>query len=259
MPIRLNRRSFLKKGAPFLHAARHALSWGGLSLAGAAALDREWRYYGGNPGYNRYSSLNQINISNVAKLRVAWTYNTGDKMDRPRTTMECTPIVVGRVMYVTTPLLKVRALDAASGRLRWNFDPFNEIGEFENSGAESIRNDIGGCLRNRGGGRRRGNAARSKISHRMRDLFNDVDRARAYSDDDWSGARELEIGEIQAGVFQRHHCGRIGELCVPGHPARLQVRLDIVEWLEVFYFSRNPASEVGSIEQGDGTDAAATG
>jgi len=42
-------------------------------------------------------------------------------------------------MYVTTPLLKVRALDARSGELLWNFDPFATIPEFSNPGAESIR------------------------------------------------------------------------------------------------------------------------
>src|ERR1700687_959589 len=87
----------------------------------------------------RHSPLDQINIHNVKNLRVAWTHNTGDKMNRPRTTMECTPIVVDGVMYITSPLLKVRALEATSGRVLWNFDPYTEIGAFENPGAESIR------------------------------------------------------------------------------------------------------------------------
>jgi quinoprotein glucose dehydrogenase len=139
MPKPLDRRSFLKRCAALLHTARYALGWGDLSVADAAAPEREWRHYGGDAACNRYSLLDQVNVRNVQKLRVAWTYNTGDKMDRPRTTIECTPIVVDGVMYVTTPLLKVRALDAASGRLLWNFDPFSEIGKFENPGAESIR------------------------------------------------------------------------------------------------------------------------
>jgi len=68
--------------------------------------------------------LDQIDRSNVHNLRVAWTYHTGDKMDRPQTTIECTPVVVDGVMYITTAQLKVCALDAANGRLLWRFDPF---------------------------------------------------------------------------------------------------------------------------------------
>src|SRR5689334_23031228 len=139
MPTRLNRRSFLKQGMPLLHTARYVPGWGGRIVASTGSKQSEWRHYGGDAACNRYSSLDQINIGNVQKLRVAWTHNTGDKMDRPRTTMECTPIVVEGVMYITTPLLKVRALNAASGKLLWNFDPFSEIGEFQNPVAESIR------------------------------------------------------------------------------------------------------------------------
>lgn len=135
----LDRRSFLKSCAAVLHTSIDLLGLGFLRVARAASPERGWRYYGGDPGYSRHSRLDQINIRNVKDLRVAWTHNTGDKMNRPRTTMECTPIVVDGVMYITSPLLKVRALEAASGKVLWNFDPYTEIGAFENPGAESIR------------------------------------------------------------------------------------------------------------------------
>ena len=45
-------------------------------------------------------------------------------MERPATTIECTPIVVDGVMYITTPMLQVQALDAATGKLLWTFDPY---------------------------------------------------------------------------------------------------------------------------------------
>ena len=64
----------------------------------------------------RYSALDQINRSNVHNLRVAWTYHTGDKRDRPQTTIECTPVAAEGVLYITTALLSVRALSAATGR-----------------------------------------------------------------------------------------------------------------------------------------------
>jgi quinoprotein glucose dehydrogenase len=199
----------------------------------------EWRYYGGDPGGSRYSSLDQINRSNVSKLQVAWTYHTGEKryqgakaaqVRNPHTTaadlaegkkvydsfcagchmaggqgpdltshvfkygdadgalfstifegvpnspmpglydsekvvwqvaayvkslrrggpasdssaerftlgwerdarysvMECTPIVANGLMYIVTLFSKVQALDPASGRVVWSFDPFQD-GDF---------------------------------------------------------------------------------------------------------------------------------
>ncbi len=70
----------------------------------------------------RYSTLSQINQKTVKNLKVAWTYHTGDKGQ-----MECTPIVVEGVMYVTTPSLKVAALDPATGRELWKYDPFRVV------------------------------------------------------------------------------------------------------------------------------------
>lgn len=86
--------------------------------------DRTWRMYRGGPESNAYSSLDQINRHNVRQLRVAWVYRTGDAREGSRSTIECNPIVVGRVMYVTSPQLKVMALDAATGEHLWTFDPF---------------------------------------------------------------------------------------------------------------------------------------
>ncbi|MGA2136050.1 MAG: PQQ-binding-like beta-propeller repeat protein [Bryobacteraceae bacterium] len=92
-----------------------------LGAAFGAGADREWPVYGGGPGSTRYSSLDQINRDNVARLAVAWTYDTGDAF--PDSEMECNPIVVHGVLYATTPKLRLIALDAATGKLRWSFDP----------------------------------------------------------------------------------------------------------------------------------------
>src|SRR5262249_43923633 len=81
----------------------------------------EWRVYGGGPENTHYSRLRQINRANVGKLQVAWTYDTGDAF--PGSEMQCNPIVADGVLYATTPKLRVIALDAATGRLRWSFDP----------------------------------------------------------------------------------------------------------------------------------------
>src|SRR6187399_1320127 len=101
----------------------------GLSLAcparatGASAESVDWPNAGNDKGGQRYSTLDQINRDNVKTLAVAWTYHTGDA--GAGTTIECTPLVVDGVMYVTTVLTRVVALDAASGREIWKFDPFD--------------------------------------------------------------------------------------------------------------------------------------
>jgi quinoprotein glucose dehydrogenase len=83
----------------------------------------EWRVYGGDKGSTRYSPLTQINRSNVAGLKVAWVFHTGDMRSDPPSTMECSPIVVDGVMYVTSASVKVFAVNAATGEKLWQFEP----------------------------------------------------------------------------------------------------------------------------------------
>ena len=92
---------------------------------GSSRPDEEWRYHGGDPGHRQYSRLSQIDRSNVSRLQVAWTYRTGDADGQGRSQIQCNPIVVRGVLYATSPQLKVFALDAASGRELWRFDPFS--------------------------------------------------------------------------------------------------------------------------------------
>jgi quinoprotein glucose dehydrogenase len=96
-------------------------------LCGAGAPEGEWRHYGGDAGGMKYSPLKQIHRGNVARLRVAWTYHTGDMSDGGeylvRSSFEATPLVVGGTMYVTTPFCRLIALDAETGRELWTFDP----------------------------------------------------------------------------------------------------------------------------------------
>ena len=69
----------------------------------------------------RYSRLAQIDRSNVKDLKVAWVYHTGDA-STSGSTIECTPIVVEGVLYVTTVKLKIVALDAATGKPIWEYE-----------------------------------------------------------------------------------------------------------------------------------------
>jgi quinoprotein glucose dehydrogenase len=87
----------------------------------------DWPYYGGDAGGSRYSPLTQINKANVAQLKVAWEYHTGDVSDggagRRKSAFEATPIVADGTMYVSTPFNRVIALDPETGSEKWSFDP----------------------------------------------------------------------------------------------------------------------------------------
>src|ERR1035438_3396283 len=103
--------------------------WGFSALAMMAALHaadttpggsgRDWPAYGGNPAGTRYSSLKQIDRSNVSRLAVAWTYDTADGPGASQTQ----PIVVEGVLYGLTPKHKAIALEGATGKELWRFDP----------------------------------------------------------------------------------------------------------------------------------------
>jgi quinoprotein glucose dehydrogenase len=85
--------------------------------SGTSAID-DWPVTGGQPGQDHYSSLSQINRKNANRLVVAWKYDTGQQGN-----LESNPVVVGRVLYTLTSQPGVIALDAATGKLLWKFDP----------------------------------------------------------------------------------------------------------------------------------------
>lgn len=86
--------------------------------AGAPGGGGDWPAYGGSPAQTRYSSLRQITGANVDRLRVAWTYDTGETGG-----LQTQPIVVDGVFYALTPSHKAFALNAATGERLWLFDP----------------------------------------------------------------------------------------------------------------------------------------
>ncbi len=94
-------------------------AWGRVAATSGTTVD--WGVYRGDPKGNQYSPLAEIHAANVHTLQPAWEYRTGDA--NQRSTMHVNPIVVNGVMYVTTPSLKAVALNAATGRELWVFDP----------------------------------------------------------------------------------------------------------------------------------------
>jgi quinoprotein glucose dehydrogenase len=103
-----------------------AVALSALTAAGQN-LSVEWPVYGGDQAGTKYSSLAEINKDNVLNLRVAWEWKTGDVAmpefgTRPGM-FQNTPLMIGGVLYVSTPYNRVVALDAESGAEIWRFDP----------------------------------------------------------------------------------------------------------------------------------------
>ncbi len=95
-----------------------------LAPAFAADPPSDWRHYLKDSEGTRYAPLDQINRANVKDLRVAWVYKTGNNSDELKTTIQCNPLIVDGVMYMTSPLLEILAVDAATGKEIWTHNPF---------------------------------------------------------------------------------------------------------------------------------------
>src|SRR6185503_6288143 len=91
-----------------------------VAMAQTAPRNADWPLNGGIDNI-RYSTLSQITPQNVSRLQVAWTYDSHDAFKASE--MQSNPVVVDGVLYATTPTLKVVAIDAATGREIWKFDP----------------------------------------------------------------------------------------------------------------------------------------
>jgi quinoprotein glucose dehydrogenase len=87
---------------------------------------QDWPYVGRHAGGTRHSSLAQITRANVAKLEIAWTFDTedwSDGKDMPsRSSFEATPLVIDGILYVPSPMSRLFALDAETGKRIWVFD-----------------------------------------------------------------------------------------------------------------------------------------
>jgi quinoprotein glucose dehydrogenase len=108
-----------------------ALLLASISLAfdahGQVRPESDWPAYGNDPGGMRHSALSQIDRENVAKLKVAWVFHTGDISTgddgNKRSGFESTPILVDGRLYLTTPFNRVIALDPPTGKELWSYDP----------------------------------------------------------------------------------------------------------------------------------------
>jgi quinoprotein glucose dehydrogenase len=94
------------------------------AVLAATPADGDWPNYGRTPGGDRHSPLTQIDRGNVGRLTLAWEFKTGEaaiQTGNP-TALEATPLVIDGVMYLSTPLGTVFALDPVTGKQRWRRD-----------------------------------------------------------------------------------------------------------------------------------------
>ena len=90
-----------------------------------SSLQMDWGRYSSDASGSKYLPLTQIDTGNVQQLTLAWTYESDDYRQSPRTTIECNPIIVDGIIYLTTPGLKVAALYGYNGEVKWTFDPYD--------------------------------------------------------------------------------------------------------------------------------------
>ncbi|GAB4010104.1 hypothetical protein GCM10028808_20240 [Spirosoma migulaei] len=76
----------------------------------------DWPEYLGGPDRNHYSTLTQLNTSNVSQLKVAWEYHSRDSGQ-----VQCNPIIVDGTLYGVTASNQLFALDAATGQQKWRY------------------------------------------------------------------------------------------------------------------------------------------
>lgn len=84
--------------------------------------ESRWQYYGRTPAGTRFAPEAQITPANVSRLSVAWTFHTGE-VTGTGSEDQNTPIQIGGTLYVCTPLNKVFAIDADTGKELWRYDP----------------------------------------------------------------------------------------------------------------------------------------
>nr|WP_294504828.1 membrane-bound PQQ-dependent dehydrogenase, glucose/quinate/shikimate family [uncultured Rhodopila sp.] len=123
--------AFVALGASLVHSVHDTNGSLPVASAGsqsdlAAQPDGDWQAYGRSGFGDRYSPLRQITPDNVKNLKLAWTFHTGDMHgpnDPLETTMEVTPIAANHMVYLCSAHQIAFALDAATGALKWKFDP----------------------------------------------------------------------------------------------------------------------------------------
>ncbi len=87
---------------------------------------RTWFAYKADAASSSYSPLTQVNKENVQQLKVAWTFDPGDNAEGSHfSASQCNPIIIDGVMYTSSARRRIYAIQAATGKKIWSFDPFD--------------------------------------------------------------------------------------------------------------------------------------
>jgi len=103
-------------------------------LAQPRRVAGDWPSYGGTNWSQKYSPLDQITRENFSRLKVAWTWSSPDhdllktippypEMPLTANGFKATPLVVNGVMYISTGLNQIAAIDPATGKTKWLYNP----------------------------------------------------------------------------------------------------------------------------------------
>ena len=85
-----------------------------------------WQHYLGDPGRSHYSTLNQIDTSNVTQLKLAWSYKSGGVEEGRTTQIQTNPLIINNVLYGVNAAIELFALNASTGEE--NLEIQNPIG-----------------------------------------------------------------------------------------------------------------------------------
>ena len=126
------RTAMIGAALALLSVTVHAQTIPGAVPESANALSEgQWPAYGGTYAAAHYSPLTQINRDNAKNLHVVWRWTSPDMAIRkekaaeigPGFMNESTPLMVNGVLYTSTSLSQVAAIDALTGQTKWVFDP----------------------------------------------------------------------------------------------------------------------------------------
>ena len=125
------RAAMIGAALALLPVTLHAQTIPGALPDSANALSHgQWPAYGGTYAAAHYSPLTQISRDNAKSLHVVWRWTSPDMAVRKENTgigpgfmNESTPLMVNGVLYTSTSLSQVAAIDAATGQTKWVFDP----------------------------------------------------------------------------------------------------------------------------------------
>ncbi len=83
-----------------------------------------WDNYQGDKNRSQYTTASQITPENVSQLEVVWEYSTNELDEKNATEIQCNPLIIDGILYASSPKLNFFALDAATGKEIWRFDPY---------------------------------------------------------------------------------------------------------------------------------------